>query len=100
MVWKHGTPGDLYTPPNPWRHESPRESPADCMGVLHFHLSVTEIKESHTSIQKDSHQEKPFGYCTKSEKKTGMFVRTYVHTYMVISCPQGTHIHMYVLAVL
>ena len=97
MVWKHGTPGDLYTPPNPWRRESPGESPADGMGALHFHLSVTKIKESHAHLRKDSHQEKPFGSGTKSRKNQ---VCLYVHTYMVISCPQGTHIHMYVLAVL
>ena len=102
MVWKHGTPGDLYTPPNPWRRESPRESPADGTGALHFHLSVTEIKESHTHLhpKRQSPREAVWILHQKQKKKTGMFIRRYVlygyilpsghpHTHVCLSCSIG-----------
>jgi len=46
-----------------------------------------------TSIQKDSHQEKPFGYCTKSKKtQVCLYVCTNLYGYILPSGHPHTHV--------
>ena len=82
-------PRRLVRIPNPWQRESPRESPADGGHPAVPPVRYRDHEKSHSPPSEKSHQEKPLGSCTKSEK-TARYVCMRMYVYGSLGAPTYT----------